>query len=90
VLTEGTAACKGFNRGRRRERICSDVPYGNCPFCLSDAPYYLCADIEGCGNSLNCTKPPTFWRLAGVPVSPAGHADLPGTSLVDRQAPLFA
>ncbi len=38
----------------------SDVPCGNCPFCLSGAPYYLFAHIEDCGNSLNCTKPPTF------------------------------
>ncbi len=36
----------------------ANVPCGKCRFCLSDAPYYLCADMEDYGNSLNCTEPP--------------------------------
>jgi threonine dehydrogenase-like Zn-dependent dehydrogenase len=36
----------------------ANVPCGRCRFCLSDAPYYLCAHMEDYGNSLNCSEPP--------------------------------
>jgi L-iditol 2-dehydrogenase len=44
----------------RGERIvpAANVACGRCRFCLADAPYYFCEQLEDYGNSLGCGEPP--------------------------------
>ena len=41
----------------------ANVACGRCYYCRNDLAYYLCADLDDYGNSLNCSRAP--WLLGG-------------------------